>query len=102
MKTLLAFLALALGAVPGWTQEKTVGGLVINLGLMPAQKAMQVGGHREAHKHEFTSPSASQQLLVVLADKKTGTRIANAQVVVEVTDPKGRAEKKTLMSTQAA
>ena len=102
MKTLLAFLVLMLAAIPGWTQEKTVGGLVINLGLMPAQKAMQVGGHSEAHSHEFTSPSASQHLLVVLADKKTGMRMANARVVVEVIDPKGRAEKKTLTSTQAA
>ena len=102
MKTLLAFLVLALAAIPGWTQEKSVGGLVINLGLMPASKAMQVGGHREAHEHAFTNSSGAEHLLITLADAKTGARIGDAQVVVEVRDPIGKTERRELLKTQAA
>ena len=102
MKTLLAFLALMLAVIPGWTQEKTVDGLVINLGLMPAQKAMQVGGHREAHEHAFTNSTGAEHLLVVVANAKTGERLGDARVVVEVRDPKGKTERKALLRTQAA
>jgi hypothetical protein len=102
MKTLLAFLVLTLAAIPGWTQEKTVGGLVINLGLMPAAKAMQVGGHREAHEHAFTNSTGAEHLLVVVVNAKTGERRGDARVVVEVRDPKGKIERKVLLRTQAA
>jgi hypothetical protein len=102
MKTLLAFLVLALAAIPGWTQEKTVDGLVINLGLMPAQKAMLVGGHREAHEHAFTNSTGAEHLLVVVANAKTGERLGDARVVVEVRDPKGKTERKALLRTQGA
>ncbi len=102
MKTLIAFLVLTLAVIPGWAQEKTVGGLVINLGLMPAAKAMQVGGHQEAHEHAFTHSIGAEHLLVVVTNAKTGERIGNAQVVVEVRDPKGKTERRALLRTQAA
>ena len=89
-------------ATPGLAQEHKAGGLVINLGLMPAWKAMQVDGHREAHSHEFTSQTGSQHVLIVVADQKSGQRIGDARVVVQITDPKGLAQKKSLMRTQAA
>jgi len=102
MKFACAFAALLLAASLARGDEKTVGNLTINLGLMPAWQAMQVDGHREAHSHEFTSRSGSQHLLIVIADKKTGKRIGDAQVVVEVVDPKGAHQKKLLARTQAA
>src|SRR5262245_10239091 len=91
----------ALIAVPVFAQERKAGGLVINLGLMPAWQAMQVDGHREAHSHEFISRTGSQHVLIVVADEKTGRRIGDAQVVVQVTDPKGVTQKKPLARTQA-
>jgi hypothetical protein len=102
MRVACAFAALILAASPARADEKTVGNLVVNLGLMPAWQAMQVEGHREAHSHEFVSHSGSQHLLIVVADKATGKRLGEAQVVVEVIDPKGKAEKKKLARTQAA
>ena len=104
-RALLFFWAACLAlliATPGLAQEHKAGGLIINFGLMPAWKAMQVDGHREAHSHEVTSRTGSQHLLVVLTDEKTGARIAGAKVAVLLTDPKGRAQEKALMTTQAA
>jgi hypothetical protein len=88
-------------AVPAFAQQaKTVGGLVINLGLMPAEQAVHAAGHRDAHPDKF--PSGSEHLLVTLADEKTGRRIGDAQVVVEVVDPQGKAATKALLHTSAA
>jgi len=83
-----------------WAQEKTVGGLVINLGLMNAEKAVQAEGHRDAHPSKFSG--GSQHLLITLADAKSHARVANAEVVVAVRDPRGHVEEKPLLHTQAA
>lgn len=93
-----------LASVLAWTpvaaqQTKTVGGLVVNLGLMSAELAMRADGHREAHP--LNPPSGSQHLLITLDEEKSGKRIGDAEVVVEVTDPHGRVEKKPLLHTQA-
>jgi len=97
-----AFAALALSATASFGQEKTAGGLVINLGLMTAAKAMQVDGHREAHEHAFTNSIASEHLLVTIEDAKTKRRIGDARVVVYVKDPKGKVESRPLLRTQSA
>jgi hypothetical protein len=102
MRFAFTLAALLLAASPALADEKIVGDMVINLGLMPAWQAMQVEGHREAHSHQFVSRNGSQHLLIVVADKQTGKRLGEARVVVEVIDPKGRAEKKALARTQAA
>ncbi len=91
----------ALPALPAMAQQmKTLDGLVINFGLMSAEKAVHAEGHRDAHPDKF--PSGSQHILVTLADEKTSGRIGNAQVEVEVIDPKGKASKKPLLHTSAA
>ena len=95
-------MVLALAAPAAWAQEKTVGGMVINLGLMTAAKAMQVDGHREAHEHAFTSSISAEHLLVTISDAKTGQRIGDAEVLVEVQDPKGKVERHPLLKTQSA
>jgi hypothetical protein len=101
MRALSVFLAAAvLTAVPALAQQaKTVDGVVINLGLMAAEQAIHAAGHSEAHPAKF--PSGSQHVLITLADAKTGP-IGDAQVLVEVVDPKGRVEKKALLHTSAA
>jgi hypothetical protein len=94
-------LVLALTSSPALAQQsRTVGGLSINLGLMPAEQAMRAEGHRDAHPEK--NPLGTQHILITLDDAKTGKRVGNAEVVVEVVDPKGHAEKKPLLRTQAA
>jgi len=93
---------LALAATASFGQERLVGGLVINLGLMTAAKAIQADGHREAHEHAFTNSLAAEHLLVTIADAKTKRRIGDARVMVYVKDPKGKVESHALLRTQSA
>ncbi|HET7365488.1 MAG TPA: hypothetical protein VFJ70_18120 [Burkholderiales bacterium] len=91
----------ALLALPAAAQQmKTVDGLVVNFGMIPAEQAMRAEGHRDAHPDKF--PSGSQHVLITLADEKTGRRIGDAEVVVQIIDPKGKAVTKPLLHTSAA
>jgi hypothetical protein len=98
----IAAVLLGLGflAIPAAAQQtKTVGGLIVNFGIVPAEVALRADGHRDMHP--TNPPPGSQHLLVTLDDEKTGKRIGDADVVVEVSDPAGRVEKKPLLRTQA-
>lgn len=96
----LALLAMAFACAPAAAQQsKTVSGIVINFGIMPAEVAVHAEGHRDAHPTTF--PAGSQHLLITLDDEKTGKRIGDAEVVIAVTDPHGHVEKKPLLHTQA-
>jgi hypothetical protein len=93
-------LTVALVCAPAVAQQsRSVAGMVINLGIMPAEVALRADGHREMHPAH--PPSGSQHLLITLDEDKTGKRIGDAEVVIEVTDPKGHVEKKPLLHTQA-
>ena len=81
-------------------QEAKVEGLVIELGVTPAEKAVRALGHAEAHPQKF--PSGSQHLLITVAEQKSGRRLGDAEVTVEVVDPKGTKATKTLLHTSAA
>ena len=97
------FIAAAAAALPSFAvaqQEAKVEGLVIELGVMPAEKAVHAMGHAQAHPQNF--PSGSQHLLITVAEQKSGRRLADAGVVVEVVDPKGQNTAKTLIHTSAA
>jgi hypothetical protein len=93
-------IAALFAAASVWAQEKTVDGLVINLGLMPAEKAVHALGHSEAHPATF--PSGSQHVLISVADAKTHKPIGDATVVVNVRAPNGATVEKPLLRTQAA
>lgn len=80
-------------------QINTVAGVVVNIGIVPAEVALRADGHREAHPPH--PPSGSQHLLITLDDEKTHKRIGDAEVLIEVTDPHGRVEKKPLLHTQS-
>jgi hypothetical protein len=87
-------------ALPAFAQQEAkVDGLVIELGVMPAAKAVHAMGHAQAHPQKF--PSGSQHLLITVAEQKSGRRLGDAEVVVEVVDPKGTATSKTLIHTSA-
>jgi hypothetical protein len=94
----------SIGIALAWTpaaaqQSRALGGLIVNFGLVPAEIAMGAAGHSEAHPAH--PPSGSQHLLITLDDEKSGKRIGDAEVVIEVTDPHGRVDKKPLLHTQA-
>jgi hypothetical protein len=79
-------------------QSKTVSGMVVNFGIMSATQALSADGHRDAHPAH--PPPGSQHLLVTLDDAKTGKRIGDAEVAIEVKDPHRHVEKKPLLHTQ--
>lgn len=89
-----------LAAASAAAQERKVDGLVINLGLMPAEVAVHALGHSEAHPGSF--PSGSQHVLITVDDAKTHRRIGDATVIVAVRGPRGAVEEKPLLHTQAA
>jgi hypothetical protein len=94
------FLGIALASMPAAAQQtKAVGGFIVSFGLVPAEVALGAEGHREAHP--ANPPSGSQHLLITLDEEKSGKRIGDAEVVIEVTDPHGRVEKKPLLHTSA-
>jgi hypothetical protein len=95
-----SLLAAELVSAGASAEQRTVDGMTINLGVMPAAHAMRVDGHGDRHPEKF--PSGSQHILIALADAKTGSRIGDALVVVEIKDPKGHAFRKPLLRTQAA
>jgi hypothetical protein len=91
----------ALCALPAYAQQvKTVDGVVINFGLMSAEKAIHAEGHRTAHPDHF--PGGSQHVLITLDEAKSGRRIGDAEVMLEVVDPQGKVVKKPLLHTSAA
>jgi hypothetical protein len=90
----------ALCALPALgQQQKTIEGVVINFGLVSAERAVHAEGHRDMHPDKF--PSGSQHVLITLADGKTGRPIGDADVQVEVRDPKGSRVAKPLLHTSA-
>lgn len=96
---LAAALAAAAFTWPADAQQvKTVSGLVVNFGIMTAEQALRADGHRDAHP--LHPPSGSQHLLIALDDEKSGKRIGDAEVAIEVTDPRGHVEQKPLLHTQ--
>ena len=94
-----ALLVAALASMHATAQYvKTIDGLVVNLGIVPAEVALRADGHRDSHP--LNPPSGSQHLLVTLDDEKTHRRLYDSEVVVEVTDPRGGVERKPLLHTQ--
>jgi uncharacterized protein involved in high-affinity Fe2+ transport len=86
----------ALAALPAAAQsQKTVNGLVVNIGIVNAIEAehsdVQHGMHKGSHG------PGQQHILVSLAEEKGGARVGDAQVSIEVKNPKGVVQKKALM-----
>ena len=88
--------ALVCMATPAYAEhQKTVSGIIVNIGVVPAEQALGFPG--EAATHDKRPPSGAQHLVVSLSDAKPGIHIADAQVTVEIKDPNGNVEKKTLL-----
>ena len=89
-----------MAAAPASEHQKTVGGITVNIGVVPAAQAAVLAGERAAHAGQYSS--GAQHLVVSLSDAKTGTRLADSQVTVEIKDPKGKTERKTLIPAATA
>jgi len=86
--TLVAAFALPVAA----QQTKTVGDIVVHMGIMSsiaaehvdAQHGVHTGGHGVGMEH----------IVVALAETKGGARIGDAEVAIQVKAPKGALQKK--------
>jgi hypothetical protein len=88
---LCAFVALPVSA----QTEKTVNGLVINIGITNSIDAEHSDAQHGVHKGSHGS--GMQHILVSVAEEKGGARVSDAQVSIELKDPKGVVQKKALM-----
>jgi hypothetical protein len=96
-----AALAAAAVAFPVSAQQmKTVGGIVVNMGIMNAILAEHVDAQHGVHKGGHGN--GVEHIVVALAEEKGGARIADAEVMIEVKNPKGTAQKKLLMPMMTA
>jgi hypothetical protein len=91
----ICFMPAAAGA-----QQKTIDGIIVNLGIVPATQAGAFANEPDTHRERL--PSGAQHLLISLMDAKTGTHISGAEVSVEIKDPRGKAVKKTLTEAVTA
>src|SRR5690349_5990221 len=90
--------AAALAALPFFAsaqQMKTVGGVVINIGIVSAIDAEHADAQHGVHKGGHGA--GMEHVVVVLAEEKGGKRIPDADVTIELKDPKGVVQKKPLM-----
>ena len=94
---LSAILAAALWSLPAAAQQmKTVQGVVVNLGIIDAIAAEHADSQHGVHKGGHGG--GMEHILVSLAEEKGGMRIGDAQVTIEVRNPKGVVQKKPAMA----
>ena len=86
----------ALAALPAAAQQMKVGGLVVNMGIISAISAEHSDAQHGVHKggHE----AGMEHVIVSLAEDKSGARVADADVTIEVRNPKGSVQKKHAMA----
>ena len=86
-------LSAALVAAPVAAQQmKTVGGVVVNIGIISAIAAEHADARHGVHKGGHGS--GMEHVVVSLAEEKSGARIGDADVTIEVKTPKGSVQKK--------
>jgi hypothetical protein len=76
-------------------QMKTVSGVVVNLGIVNAIAAEHVDSQHGTHTGGHGA--GMEHVVIVLAEEKGGARIGDAEVTIEVKNPRGTVQKKTLM-----
>jgi len=94
-------LGAALFASPASAQQmKTVDGLVVNIGIVAAIDAEHSDAQHGVHKGGHGS--GMEHIVVSLAQEKGGARVADADVTIEVRNPKGVLQKKPAMAMVTA
>jgi hypothetical protein len=92
---LACILAAALVSAPAAAQQaKTVADVTIRYGLVTAKEAAK--REHQHGSHWGVRLSGMEHLVVTVEDARTGRHIAGARVVVELRDPKGKVQTKTL------
>ena len=81
-------------------QMKTVQGVVVNIGIVNAIEAEHTDAQHGVHKGGHGS--GMDHIVVALSEEKGGARIADAEVTIEVRDPKGVVQKKPAMAMMTA
>ena len=79
---------------------KTVDGLAINIGIASAIQVEHVDAQHGVHTGGHGS--GTQHIVVAIAEQKSGSRVADASVTIEVKDPKGSRQKKPAMAMVTA
>jgi hypothetical protein len=98
--TAAAIAAAAFASSVSAQQMKAVGGIVVNLGIVNAIAAEHADAQHGAHKGGH-GPGV-EHIVIALAEEKGGARIADAQVSIEVKNPKGARQKKPLVGMLTA
>ncbi len=96
---LLVLLLLAASAAIA-NHQTAVNGLIVNIGVVPAEQAL--GFPAESESHATKQPSGAKHLIVSLSDATTGQHIEDARVSAEIRDPKGTVQRKQLIRTKTA
>jgi len=102
MRTLFVAATLA-GAftLPASAQQmKTVGGIVVNIGVVNAITAEHTDAQHGVHKGGHGA--GMEHIVVALAEEKGGARIADADVTIAVRNPKGALQKKVALPMTTA
>jgi hypothetical protein len=81
-------------------QMKTVQGVVVNIGIVKAIEAEHIDAQHGVHKGGHAS--GMEHITVVLSEENGGARIADAEVTIEVRDPKGVVQKMPAMAMVTA
>jgi hypothetical protein len=102
MRTLFAAATLAaVFALPASAQQmKTVGGIVVNIGVVNAITAEHADAQHGVHKGGHGA--GMEHIVVALAEEKGGARIADAEVTIAVRNPKGALQKKAALPMTTA
>lgn len=97
---LIAFAAAAsLAGAAAAENRKVVGGLVINIGVVPANLVRADSYERASHKDALSQ--GTHHLVVSVADESTGRPLGDGRVTVELVDPKGNRQSKPLIRGDA-
>jgi hypothetical protein len=96
----LLVICAALLPVSHAAQQKTIEDVIVNLGIVSAGQARGFPG--EAERHPGARASGGQHLLISLRHAKTLEPISGAEVTVEIRDPRGNTQRKTLTEATTA
>jgi len=96
-----AALGATLASLPAAAQQmKTLGGVVVNVGIVSAIAAEHADAQHGVHKGGHGS--GMEHVVVSLAEEKSGARIADAEVIIEVKNPRGSVQKKPALAMVTA
>lgn len=75
--------------------RKVVDGIAINIGVVPVKQLMRNDAY-ERSVHRDPAANATHHIVVGVADSKSGVPIDDAQVTLELVDPRGGTQRSTL------